>query len=82
MKEQSTSDDRPRSTLTIIDKSVAKRLRFHIDNNECFPISVPSHNQITCEGVIRKVELQMGNYTLRGSFYITGIGGVDAVLRV
>ena len=72
----------PGSTLNIMDKGVAKRLGFHVDNSERFPISVPGHNQITCEGVVRKVELQMGDYTLRGPFYVTSIGGVDVVLGV
>ena len=72
----------PGSTLNILDIRQVKRLGLHLDRSERFPISVPGDLKIMCEGIIRNVELKMGDYTLRDSFFVTRIGGVDAVLGV
>ena len=72
----------PGSTLNIVDRKIARKLSLHVDTSERFPISVPSHNQIMCEGVIRKVELKMGDYMLKIPFYVTDVGGVDIVIGV
>ena len=72
----------PGSTLNIIDKRIEKKLGLSIDIRESFPISTPGHHQIQCEGVARQINLQVRDYTLKGPFYITNVGGVDVVLRI
>nr|MDZ8005329.1 RNase H-like domain-containing protein [Nostoc sp. DedSLP05] len=72
----------PGSTLNIIDKKYAKRLRLSVDPTEKFPIQIPGHHQIPCEGVVHNLELQTPSCTLKEDFFVVDIGGVDIVLGV
>ena len=40
------------------------------------------HKQLICEGIIENIKVQMGNYVLNDSFFVSPIGVVDAILGI
>ena len=72
----------PRSTLNIFDKGQIKWLGLYVDTRERFPISVLGKMKIMCTGVVHNVELKLGEYIIKDSFFVIKVGGVDAILRV
>ena len=47
-----------------------------------FSIMIAGYKKLMCEGIIENIKVQMGNYILNDSFFISLIGGVDAILGI
>ena len=68
--------------MNILDIRQVKWLGLYLECSERFSISVVGDLKIMCEGVVKNVELKMGDCTLRDYFFVTIIGGLDVVLEV
>ena len=70
-----------RATLNFMDRKQVKRLGLQVKRHP-FSILTEGHKQLMCEGIIKNVKIQMGNYILNDSLFIAPIGGVNAILGI
>ena len=69
------------ATLNFMDRNQVKRLGLQVKRKQ-FSIMTIGHKKLMCEGIIKNVQVQMGNYICNESFFVAPMGGVDAILGI
>jgi hypothetical protein len=70
------------ATHNFIDASLVSRRGLRTEEFEGFHVAVDDGYTMTCLDMIPNLEVKLGNYTLRDTFYVVDLSDTDVVLGV
>jgi hypothetical protein len=70
------------ATHNFIDASLVSRWALQIEEFEAFDVAVAYGHAVECLDRVPNLEMNLGNYTVRDTFYVVDLSDTDVVLRV
>jgi hypothetical protein len=70
------------ATHTFIDASLVSRQALQIEEFEGFDVAVENGHTLECLDRVPNLEMKLGNYTMRDTFYVVDLSDTDVVLGV
>jgi hypothetical protein len=70
------------ATHNFIDASLVSRQALQIEEFEGFDVAVADGHTVECLDRVPNLEMKLGNYTVRGTFYVVDLSDIDVVLGV
>jgi hypothetical protein len=70
------------ATHNFIDASLVSRQALQKEEFEGFDVAVPDDHIVECLDRVPKLEMKLGNYTVRDTFYVVDLSDTDVVLGV
>jgi hypothetical protein len=70
------------ATHNFIDASLVSRWALQTEEFEGFDVAVPDGHTVECLDRVPNLEIKLGNYTMRDTFYVVDLSDTDVVLGV
>jgi hypothetical protein len=71
-----------RATHNFIHSSLVSRRALQTEEFEGFDVAVADGHRVECLDIVPDLEIKLGNYTLRDTFYVVDLSDRDVVLGV